>query len=115
KEKRRDLLKRGSRHAKLLKQSHRDALGAWINENCSITLQALKKRLERQFSIVVSVATVSRAVSAFEYTYKAVTRFPIRRSDEQSLNNREAYARQFMNLLTTYDYEKIFIYRQSRV
>ncbi|KAF7684973.1 hypothetical protein CDIK_4278 [Cucumispora dikerogammari] len=106
KKRRGNLLKQESRHAKLLEQSHKDALQAWIDENCSITLQKLKNRLERQFSIVVSVATVSGAVSAFEYTYKAVTCFPIRKNDEQSLNDREAYARQFMNLLATYDQEK---------
>ncbi|KAF7685702.1 hypothetical protein CDIK_3548 [Cucumispora dikerogammari] len=114
KERRENLLKRIGRHAKLLEQSHKDALQSWIDENCSITLQELKNRLERQFSIVVSVATVSRTVSDFEYTYKAVTRFPKRRNDEQGLNNRGSYARQFMNFLATYDQEKLLFIDEVR-
>ena len=46
----------------------KDAVRNWVDDNCSLPLSALEKKLEEEFDVVVSESTVDRCLRAFHYS-----------------------------------------------
>ena len=79
-----------------------------IDDDCSISLGKIKEILLNVHNIDVSIMTVSRCIKAFNYTFKSITLIPQRRNDLKSLDDREAYARRFFDVISDIDETKLY-------
>jgi transposase len=91
-----------------LSDEHKDAIRAYIAEDCTISLETIRVRLIDNFSITVSVPTIHRAIDEFSYSLKNVTRIPEHRNDKATIETRYRYSREYLYLLTKYNESQIF-------
>ena len=49
---------------------------SWIDENCQITIKAIKLRILAEFGIYVSDGTICNYIKSFHYTFKKVAKIP---------------------------------------
>jgi transposase len=90
---------RGGSRPHILMDKHNDAIKSYISKNCSISLEEIKKRLNRRFGIKVSISTIFRSIQDFSYTLKRVSLVPKKRNDKNSISLRYKYSLQFSELL----------------
>ena len=99
--------KGGTRIMKMATE-HIQSLQNWIDDDCSVSLEALKTRLMEVYSLNVSIMTISRYITEFNYTLKRTKLIPSRRIDDKSIDDRETYALQYLKLVSELDDTKIY-------
>jgi transposase len=99
KEGRVDTKPRGGRMYRKLSGEHINTIKKYIDENCSVTLSSIKRRLNDDFSITVSISTIFRAIKGFSYTLKRLTRIPERRNCDYIIALRRLYCQQLFQIL----------------
>ncbi|KAI5151523.1 hypothetical protein ENBRE01_2193 [Enteropsectra breve] len=67
-----------------------------INDDCGITLKALKSKCLSEFDITVGLSTINRCIAIFSYTFKRVHYIPERRNSPDVIEKRKLYAEEFM-------------------
>lgn len=100
---------RGGERNKKINEVETERIQEWIDEDCSITLARIKERLFEEFNLTVSVQTISKCISNFNYSFKRTQIHPARRNDEASLNARQTYANLFIRYLTATE-EQTFVF-----
>lgn len=99
---------KGGARKRSMEQFHIEAIKNWIDEDCGITLRVIKERLQKEYQLCVCEKTVDRYIDSFSYSLKSTTLIPARRNDTRSLEDRFAYANDFLNLLSTINESNIF-------
>jgi transposase len=99
---------RGGCRPRALEVVHERAIQSYVADNCSITLKKMKERLVEDFNINVGKSSIDRSLSSFSFTLKRVSLVPERRNDENNMETRYIYAREFFSLLPSEDGNNIF-------
>jgi transposase len=99
---------RGGQKSRLLSEEYRIIIRNYISENCSITLESIKRRLMNEYNLEVSISTINRAISSFNFTFKRVSLIPEKRNDPGTIETRYEYARSFLSHIGSKDGENIF-------
>lgn len=99
---------KGGPRNKSLNSEHIECLKSWIDQDASITLEALRKKLIEVFNVSVCAKTVDNYIDRFSYSFKRITLLPAKRNDENALNARAKYAKSFLNILSKYDEANLF-------
>ena len=76
---------------------HGNFLKALMQENCSITLKEMSRKLYENFNINPSISTINRACMGFNYSFKRISLISLRRNIESTIEARFEYASRFMN------------------
>jgi hypothetical protein len=92
---------------KILTIEHRDLIKTYIDEDCTLSLQAIANRLRDQHGITASISTIDRVIFDFRYTLKRTCVIPERRNEANNLKERRTYASTFLSLLPEQDGENI--------
>ena len=87
---------------------HVDAMCTWIDDDCALTLKAMKARVYDKFRVTVCEKTVDNSISSFCYTLKRATVVPVRWNGERSLETRYDYSVRFMRILSSTNEDHIF-------
>jgi len=74
-----------------------------ISDDASITLKKLKQCIQETKGVVVSISTIDRAISRFNFSFKRIVLIPMARNAPSNIEVRFAYANEFLTL----DEEKI--------
>ena len=90
----------GGNRRRILNASEQEALLEWIDSDCTLTLEVLKRACLEQFGKIVSLSTISRVFRAFHYTIKRVRVQPERRNDPQAIAARREYAIMFIEIMS---------------
>jgi len=91
----------------LLSDQQKEQICDWVDEDCTLTLEQLKRKCLDEFNISLSISTVERALKAFHYTIKRVHRIPNRRNDPSVIQQRFDYAINYNRMMT--ERKKIFL------
>lgn len=78
-----------------------------LDENCTVSLKIIQQKIFTRFSLLPSISTISRYISSFYYTLKRLQVVSDRRNDEQSIQARFDYARQFIDMEANNDLSRI--------
>jgi len=101
---------RGGTRSPKLTNEQKETMLSWVNENCTVTLSALKAKIQDIFNITVSTSTISRYIEKFHYSLKRVTIIPERRNDADNIVARKIYALRYISLSEIFsENEIIFI------
>ena len=87
---------------------HVYAIRMWIDDDCAITLKAMKAKIYDEFGVIVCEKTVDNCISSFCYTLKRATVIPVRQNDERTLEARYDYSVRFMEILSSTNEDHIF-------
>jgi transposase len=101
---------KGSNRKITLTELHRDFIRNKVDEDCSISLKRLQGLLKSSFDVVVSVATIHRALDTFHYTLKRVSFIPERRNEPDIIIARHDYATQARIFLEERAGHNVFFY-----
>ena len=71
KEDRIDQKVKGGQRKKRLSKMHVDAICIWIDDDCAITLKAMKARVYDEFGVTVCEKAVDKCISSFLNTKKS--------------------------------------------
>jgi transposase len=80
-----------------------------IDTNAGITLNGIKKEIFEKYDLNISKSTIDTYITEFNYSLKRISLQPIRRNSLDTLNEREVYARNFLDLLAIHD-ESDFVF-----
>ena len=101
---------RGGTRPKRLTEEQREQIRAWVDDDASMTLQAITARCMNELNVEVSITTVERYLREFHYSLKRIHALPQRRNDEVAIESRAEYARNFLQLVSTVDQNRfVFI------
>ena len=88
----------------------KDAIKMWVNENCTVTLTAICRRLLLNFNVSVVPSTVARILDDFNYSLKRIHLIPEKRNDGRTVALRREYALEYISLASEFsENEIIFI------
>ena len=76
---------KGEQRKKKLSKMHVDTIRMWIDDDCIITLKAMKARVYDKFGVTVCEKTVDNCISPFCHTLKRATVIPVRWNDKRIL------------------------------
>jgi transposase len=99
---------RGGVKIQSLNEEQRDAIKRYISEDCSVTLEQIRLKLIKEFSVSVSISTINRAITGLNFSLKRTSLIPVRRNNESTVELRYNYASEFLSLLAQSDGENIF-------
>jgi transposase len=99
---------RGGNRPKKATPQIQEKIRELIDENNSITLQAIRERLRSEDGVVLSCPTINRTISDFNYSLKVLSPVPALRNDPETIAMRYEYAIQFLSLLPSMDGENFF-------
>ena len=102
-------VKRGTQGVKKMTEEHDEFITKLIDEDPCISLKEMQQKIEENFEIELSTSTISRHIKDFNYSFKAISKQPIRRNDEKAINDRYIYGQEFIRLLSNY-FERDFIF-----
>jgi transposase len=88
----------GTGRHKILSEVHVSAIHAHIDQNCTISLRELQRKIEEEFCLVVDMSTINRTISNFNYTLKRLSSVPEKRNDPNNIESRFKYASLFLSL-----------------
>ena len=83
---------------KSIQNECKDYIKDLIAEDCSITLRKIKGRILEDKGTNISLASIHRSISDFEFTFKKVDIIPVARNTESNVQKRYDYAREIMTL-----------------
>lgn len=89
-----------------LTSEERMKIKGWLDEDCTLTLSNIQKKLELEFNLKVSLSTIDRAIKSFHYTVKRRSLIPNRRNDPEVVELRYQYAMKYARMNLTK--EKLF-------
>jgi transposase len=92
--------KRGGPRNMKLTEIHRERIKEWVDNDCTLSLDALKERCNTELNVDVSKKTIDRALSAFHFSFKRISLEPVRRNDKRNIEARVIYSNEFMRLLS---------------
>lgn len=69
-----------------------------INEDVSVTLGALKALIASTYFTTLSISTIDRAISEFNYSFKRIQTVPVARNTESAKDKRFEYCYSFLSL-----------------
>jgi len=69
-----------------------------INEDVSVTLNALKNKLQMERGLSVCTSTINSAIKACNYSFKRIEMVPIARNAEKLIGTRQIYCENYMLL-----------------
>lgn len=92
----------------ILTMEHRESIKSFIANDCSISLKKIQEKLMENFNLRPSLSTIDRAISSFNFTFKRITNIPERRNDEETIETRCNYSREFLALLSQQDGNNIY-------
>lgn len=99
---------RGGIRKKKLSDVQRYSICRWVDTNCCITLEKLKRKLFKKFNVKCCTKTVERALKDFHYTLKRTSIYPEKRNNNETIIKRERYVYEYRNILLKYKHEQIF-------
>jgi transposase len=88
----------GAGGSKRLDNVHISAIRTYINQNCTISLRALREKINEEFGLEAGKSTINRAIDSFNYTLKRVSQVLVKRNHPTNLECRFAYASLFFQL-----------------
>jgi transposase len=97
----------------LLSDQQKEKICDWVDDDCHLTLEQLKRKCLEEFNISLSVSTVERALKEFHYTIKRVHRIPNRRNDSSVIQKRFDYAINYNRMMV--EREKIFFLDETGI
>lgn len=74
----------------------REFLNNCIDENCLVTLQELKEKIQMQFNIQLCLATIGKTLDGMLYTVKMVSDVPAQRNSADNKRIRMEYAQWYL-------------------
>jgi len=83
----------------------------WLDNDCLLSLRAIRDGCERHFSKTPSLSTLSRIIRAFHYTLKRTSVQPERRNNNETIHARAVYAEHYLSIMA--HREKIFFIDES--
>jgi len=83
-----ECIKSKSRRPKIITDEIKAFIVDKINEDVSITLNALRLCIINTYFTSLSIATIDRAISSFNYSFKRVQNVPLARNSENVKNRR---------------------------
>lgn len=95
-------LKTHSGRPKKINENIKNLIKNWVNDDCSITLSAIKTKLASEHGLIVSLSTINRLMGEFNYSFKRIVLVPERRNSAGNIETRYIYATEFIN----YDIQK---------
>lgn len=108
-----DKMLRGGPRNRNLSLLQKDVIKNWVEEDCSITLKALKEKCFTEFGVRVSQTTINRMLSDFNFTLKRVSLIPERRNSEDVIELRASYAIELLNILSIINEKFLFFVDES--
>ena len=99
--------RRGGTRSSALTDEQKDIIKGWVDEDCSLSLRAIKQRASEELHIDVSEKTIDRCLQGFRYTLKRSHCLPRRRNTAETIEERAGYSRRFLDLLSEADDTKI--------
>ena len=105
-----EVQRRGGPRTKKISVEIGNTIKGWLDEDCSISLAAIKQRLETELGVTVSITTVFRCIEEFCYTLKFTSRIPERRNDVASIGIRAEYASQYIEILPSVGEQNVFFF-----
>ena len=91
-------LPRGGVRPRKITNEISNAIKRWVDEDCGLSLSALVRKVMNDYNIVVSISTIVRCITAFNYTLKRIHYIPERRNDPANIELRRIYALEFIGL-----------------
>jgi transposase len=92
-------IRRGKRAPKL-NDDQKNIIRGWIDNDCLLTLLAMKRACQDVFDVCVSQSTLSRVARSFHYTIKQTSILPERASTEAIIQSRVDYAEQYIRIMS---------------
>ena len=89
---------RGGDKKSILSPDDKLLICGWVDENCTLTLNELKIKLNATTGQDVSISTIDRSLKQYHYSLKRISVVPERRNCSNTLAIREKYARDFRYL-----------------
>ncbi|KII67706.1 hypothetical protein RF11_07333 [Thelohanellus kitauei] len=86
----------GPRNIKV-QEIHRNRIEMYIEENPAITLAQIKLKLQEDFNLTISIATVIRAIKRLKITYKLVRLVPLARNTPEVIEARFVYGQTYFD------------------
>lgn len=90
--------KRGGKKPMKLDDTHIRFIKSAIEENCALTLKALKILLFENFSINVSLSTIERQIGNFGFSFKRISTVTLKSISNDMKEKRVSYACWFLKL-----------------
>lgn len=92
-----------------LSQEHNDFIMDLVDEDCSITLKEIKRKLNERFQLQVCISTISNVLGDFMYSFKRVHLVPIRRNCINTINLRFQYIVKLLRIISNEESKIIFV------
>lgn len=99
--------KRGGVKPTKLNDHQKSNIRIWIDEDCTLTLKKIKEKIFEEFDVCVSIPTLARVISGFNYSLKRISVIPQRRNEPDVINARHEYAQRFISLPSRYSEESV--------
>lgn len=91
---------KGSPRKMAISQEYKAIIQSWINEDCDLTLNAIKENCMDQLGLGVSRSTIDRCIKSFSYTFKRTHSIPERRNNLEVIDKIADYADNFMHIIS---------------
>ena len=99
---------RGGIRNKKLSCEQKNLIRSWVDDDCSITLRAIKEKVLSEFGISICEKTADRVMKEFHYSLKRTSLIPVRRNDLDVVDKRAEYARNLLNILSTKEPNQLY-------
>lgn len=98
---------KGGDHRSRLSEDQKSRIIQWVDEDATISLLSLKKKVFETYNLTISISTIDRILKNFHYTLKNSTIVPNSRNTERTVELRYHYAFEFENIEVEYSSENI--------
>lgn len=88
-QKRRSLSKKGGDRRSKLNDDHKSFIRDLVDNDCTITLEAIARKLRESHAISVTKQTVSNCLGSFHYSLKRIAIVPEARNSDEVLTKRQ--------------------------
>lgn len=99
----------GGLRSKKLTDEHDAQIRAWFDEDATLTLRNLQRKIEEKYQITVCPQTINNQIEGIFYSFKRVTLLPDQWNTPENIEKRTHFAQKFSELRRIKD-DNNFIY-----
>lgn len=99
--------KGGPNHC-LVTQEHKNFISSEVDKKSNVTCKMLQKLVFDKYGVKYGITTIHDNLVRLDYTLKLLTPIPEKRNDDQTIESRRIYAREFLRIEEEYPDKNVF-------
>ena len=103
-------LQRGGAKPNKISEVNKHIIRSWVDDNCCLTLGAIKQRCLDKLNINIRKSTIDRCLNNFSYSLKRIHLIPQQRNSDEVIEKRFEYANTYINMISSIDDKKYIFY-----